>query len=199
LEAIYHNAVYPYMKIFIKNMVCPRCITSVEDILKKNNLEATNVHLGEVVLPAEPSKEQLEILSNDLKAVGFELLDDQKTQLIEKIKSLLIQKVQEGDIEEHFSISKFITGNVFKDYPSLSKLFSEVEGITVEQFFILQKIEKTKEWLIYNELSLSDIAFRLGYSSTQHLSGQFKKLTGMTPGQFKSLGSSHRKSIDQLH
>jgi AraC-like DNA-binding protein len=85
---------------------------------------------------------------------------------------------------------------IFKDYPSISKLFSEVEGITIEQFFLLQKIEKTKEWLIYNELSLSQIAFNLGYSSTQHLSSQFKKLTGMTPTQFKSLGSLHRKPID---
>jgi AraC family transcriptional regulator len=186
------------MKLFIKNMVCPRCISSVEQILKENKLEAKYVRLGEIELIKAANKKQLENLSDGLQKVGFELLDDAKTQLIEQIKTLLIQKVQNGNIEDHFSISKYLTEKIFKDYPSISKLFSEVEGITIEQFFLLQKIEKTKEWLIYNELSLSQIAFNLGYSSTQHLSSQFKKLTGMTPTQFKSLGSVHRKPIDGL-
>jgi AraC-like DNA-binding protein len=186
------------MKLFIKNMVCPRCITSVENILKENKVESKYVQLGEVELLKTPSTKQLKKFSQDLEKVGFELLDDQKTQLIEKIKTLLIQKVQEENIEEHFSLHKFLSKKIFKDYSSLSKLFSEVEGITLEQFFILQKIEKVKEWLIYNELSLSQIAFNLGYSSTQHLSGQFKKLTGMTPTQFKVLGAGHRKTIDDI-
>ena len=179
-------------------MVCPRCIMSVENILKENKLESKYVQLGEVELTKAPGRKQLQKFSDDLEKVGFELLDDAKTQLIEKIKSLLIQKVQEGNIEEHFSINKFLTKKIFKDYSSISKLFSEVEGITIEQFFILQKIEKTKEWLIYNELSLNQIAFNLGYSSTQHLSGQFKKITGMTPTQFKMLGVGHRRTIDDV-
>ncbi len=179
-------------------MVCPRCIMSVETILSKNKLASKYVKLGEVALLKTPDKKQLQKLSSDLEKVGFELLDDLKTQLIEKVKTLLIQKVQDGYIEEHFSIHKFLTKKIFKDYSSVSKLFSEVEGITIEQFFILQKIEKTKEWLIYKELSLSQIAFNLGYSSTQHLSGQFKKLTGMTPTGFKSLGVGHRKAIDDV-
>ncbi len=179
-------------------MVCPRCIMSVEQILKENKLEAKSVQLGEVELAKGLSEKQLDNFSAALQKVGFELLDDQKTQLIEKIKNLLIQKVQDGNIEEHFSIHKYLTKEIFKDYSSISKLFSEVEGITIEQFFILQKIEKTKEWLIYNELSLSQVALNLGYSSTQHLSAQFKKITGMTPTQFKSLGSLHRKPIDSL-
>ena len=179
-------------------MVCPRCIMSVEQILKQNKLQVKIVQLGEVELLKDASKPQLQKLSDDLKKVGFELLDDQKTQLIEHVKNLLIQKVQEGNIPEHFSIQKFLKGEIFKDYSSVSKLFSEVEGITMEQFFILQKIEKTKEWLTYNELSLSDIAFNLGYSSTQHLSSQFKKLTGMTPTAFKSLGARLRKTIDKV-
>lgn len=177
-------------------MVCPRCIISVEQILKENNLEAKYVRLGEIELVKTPKKKELESFSEDLEKVGFELLDDAKTQLIEQIKTLLIQKVQHGNIEHHFSISKYLGEKIYRDYSSISKLFSEVEGITIEQFFLLQKIEKTKEWLIYNELSLSQIAFDLGYSSTQHLSSQFKKLTGMTPTQFKSLGSLHRKPID---
>ena len=112
---------------------------------------------------------------------------------------MLIQKAQSGTVEDHFSVSKYITETIFKDYSSISRLFSEVEGITIEQFFILQKIEKTKELLIYDELSLGQIAFDLGYSSTQHLSNQFKKVTGMTPSQFKQLGAVHRKPIDGIH
>ena len=180
-------------------MVCPRCIMSVEQILKENKLETKYVRLGEIELVRTPGKKQLQHFSGDLEKVGFELLDDQKTQLIDRVKTLLIQKVQDGNIEEHFGINKYLTENIYKDYSSISKLFSEVEGITIEQFFILQKIEKTKEWLIYNELLLSQIAFNLGYSSTQHLSGQFKKITGMTPTQFKSLGALHRKPIDSLN
>lgn len=179
-------------------MVCPRCVTSVEQILKQNSLQTKYVRLGEVELIDEPSKAQLGRLSADLKATGFELLDDQKSQLIEQVKNLLIQKVQSGDIEDHFSVSKFLTDHIYKDYSSVSKLFSEVEGITIEQFFILQKIEKTKEWLMYNEFTLSQIAVNLGYSSTQHLSNQFKKLTGMTPSAFKQIGAIHRIPIDSV-
>jgi AraC family transcriptional regulator len=177
-------------------MVCPRCITSVEQLLEKNNLQAKYVRLGEVELKKEPGKTKLQQFAQDLKQTGFELLDDQKMQLIEQVKNLLIQKVQSGNMAEHFSISKYISDNIYKDYSSISRLFSGVEGITIEQFFNLQKIEKTKELLIYDEQSLSQIAFNLGYSSTQHLSNQFKKLTGMTPSQFKQLGALHRKPID---
>jgi AraC-like DNA-binding protein len=186
------------MKLIIKNMVCPRCITSVEQLLEKNNLQAKYVRLGEVELAKEPGKTKLERFAEDLKQTGFELLDDQKMQLIERVKNLLIQKVQSGEIDDHFSISKYISDSIYKDYSSISRLFSGVEGITIEQFFNLQKIEKTKELLMYDEQSLSQIAFNLGYSSTQHLSNQFKKLTGMTPSQFKQLGATHRKHIDDV-
>lgn len=186
------------MKLYIKNMVCPRCISSVEQILKTNNLQVKYVRLGEVELEKKPTAGQLKIFAQELLDSGFELLDDQKTQLIEQVKNLLIQKVQSGNVEEHFSLTKFIGEKVFKDYSAVSKLFSELESITLEQFFNLQKIEKVKEWLVYNEQSLTQIAFNLGYSSTQHLSSQFKKLTGMTPSQFKQLGTLHRKSIDAV-
>ncbi len=179
-------------------MVCPRCISSVEQILKDSALQTHYVRLGEIELTRDPGKKKLEQFSAALNKNGFELLDDRKMQLIEKIKNLLIGKVQQGNVEGHFSVSKFLGKKIFRDYSSLSKLFSEVEGITIEQFFILQKIEKVKEWLMYNELSLNQIAFNLGYSSTQHLSNQFKKLTGMTPTQFKKLGAPHRKAIDAI-
>lgn len=186
------------MKLFIKNMVCPRCVMSVEHILQANNIPVKFVHMGEVELERRLNKDELLHLSNELNKVGFEILDDAKTQLIEKIKSLLIQKVQEENIEAHFSLNKYLSKKLFKEYSSLSKLFPEVEGITIEQFFILQKVEKIKELLFYKEQSLSDIALNLGYSSSQHLSAQFKKMTGMTPTQFKSLGPGHRKPIDTL-
>lgn len=179
-------------------MVCPRCITSVVQILKRNNLQVKYVRLGEVELVKKLTERQLKIFTQELWETGFELLDDQKTQLIEQVKNLLIQKVQSGDVEEHFSLTKFIGEKIFKDYSSVSKLFSQLEGITLEQFFNLQKIEKVKEWLIYNEQSLTQIAINLGYSSTQHLSSQFKNLTGMTPSKFKQLGALHRKSIDDV-
>jgi AraC family transcriptional regulator len=151
-----------------------------------------------VELMDDPGPQKIGQLATALELGGFELLDDQKMQLIEKVKNLLISQVQSGEVPEHFSISRFLGKNIYKDYSSVSKLFSEVEGITIEQFFILQKIEKTKEWLVYNEQSLSQIAFNLGYSSTQHLSGQFKKLTGMTPSQFKHRGNTLRKPIDAV-
>lgn len=179
-------------------MVCPRCITSVEEILKKYPLQVKYVRLGEVVLAREAAKATMQRLADDLQRAGFELLDDQKKQLIEQVKNLIIKKVQSGDVQEHFSVIKYISENIYKDYSSTSRLFSEVEGITIEQFFILQKVEKSKEWLIYDEQSLSQMAFNLGYSSTQHLSSQFKKITGMTPSQFKQLGAIHRKSIDRV-
>ncbi len=186
------------MRLFIKNMVCPRCITAVENILHNHGLKAKHVTLGEVELHEKPGDDLLSIFAQDLKKTGFELLDDQKSQLIEQVKTHLIEKVQSGRIEEHFSVSKFLSSRIYKDYSSVSKLFTEVEGITIEQFFILQKIEKVKEWLMYNEYSMADIAFHLGYSSTQHLSSQFKKLTGMTPSQFKKIGSEYRKTIDKV-
>ncbi len=187
------------MKLVIKNMVCARCISAVKRILEKHQLQATRVQLGEVQLDDKPSPEQIDSLARDLAEGGFELLDDQNKKQIEKIKNLLISKVQSADIEEHFSLSSYLSENIFRDYSMLSKMFSEVEGITVEQFFILQKIEKTKELLVYSELPLSQIAVDLGYSSTQYLSNQFKKLTGMTPTSFRNLASLHRKSLDNLN
>lgn len=185
------------MRIYIKNMVCDRCIIVVKQELEKLNLKTAQVNMGEVELVKTPSTKQLLQLDIRLKELGFELLDDQRQRQIEKIKSLLIKKTQSGDLEDHFSISNYLSKSLLKDYSSLSRLFSQVEGITIEQFFILQKIEKVKEWLLYAELSLNEISYKLGYSSVAHLSAQFKKVTGLTPSNFKKIGGS-RKSIDKL-
>lgn len=186
------------MKLFIKNMVCNRCVTAVSQELEKLNLKTIRMNLGEVELQKEPTVKQLLQLTDRLNLLGFEILDDHKQKQIEKIKGLLIKKVQSGDIEEHFSIIQFLSAALHKDYSYISRLFSEVEGMTLEQFFLLQKIEKVKEWLVYGEMNLSEISYKLGYSSVAHLSSQFKKITGLTPSHFKKLGSSHRKPLDKV-
>ncbi len=186
------------MHLYIKNMVCNRCILVVKQLLAALNLPIESVELGEVKLIKPATEKQLRQLNKQLKSVGFELLDNQKQQQIEKIKSLLIEKVQEGEIEEHFGLSDFLHTALRKDYNAASRLFSEVEGITIEQFFIMQKIEKVKEWLVYGELNLSEISYKLGYSSVAHLSAQFKKVTGLTPSYFKQLGEKKRKPLDQI-
>ncbi len=178
-------------------MVCNRCKMVVKQELENMKLQPLHVAMGEAEIKKILTEKQKLVLNKNLKVLGFELLDDQKEKQIEKIKYLLIQKVQAGELEEHFSITRFLTRSIHKDYSSISRLFSEVEGITIEQFFILQKIEKVKEWLIYAENNLSEIALKLGYSSVAHLSAQFKKVTGFTPSYFKKIGGS-RKSLDQV-
>lgn len=179
-------------------MVCNRCILVVRQEFENAGLMPLEVNMGEVVLRKPVSESQLKNIDSRLTELGFEILDDKNKKLIEKIKSLLIEKVQTGEIEEHFNLSDYLPKKLNKEYTQLSRLFPEVEGITLEQFFILQKIEKVKEWLVYNELTLSEISYRLGYSSLAHLSAQFKKITGLTPSEFKKLGVKHRKSIDKV-
>jgi AraC-like DNA-binding protein len=179
-------------------MVCHRCILIVQQEFEKMNIEVKQIELGEVDLLQKPSKRQMSELSDRLENLGFELLVDAKKKQIEQIKNLLIQKIQQGDIEEHFSLSKFLSTFLQKDYQYITRLFSAVESITIEQFFILQKIEKVKEWIAYDELNLSEIAWKLGYSSTAHLSAQFKKITGLTASHFRKMGSKRRKSLDKV-
>lgn len=186
------------MKIYIKNMVCSRCVMVVKQELVKQKLQPAIVSMGEVELQKSVSEKQLLQLDIGLKELGFEILDNQKQKQIETIKNLLIKKVQSGELEEHFSISAFLSKTLHKDYSYISRLFSEVEGITIEQYFILQKIEKVKEWLVYGEQNLSEISYSLGYSSVAYLSAQFKKVTGLTPSHFKKIGNSHRYPLDRV-
>ena len=186
------------MKLFVKNMVCNRCVMAVKHVFNDEGIETENIMLGEVDLKKSLSTPQFEKINARLIAMGFEILDDQRQKQIGAIKKLLIEKVQAGELEEHFSLSKFLQQQLNKEYSQLSRLFSSVEGITIEQFFILQKIEKVKEWLSYDELTLSEIAWKLGYSSVAHLSAQFKKITGMTPSQFKQVGPAHRHPLDEI-
>jgi AraC-like DNA-binding protein len=157
-----------------------------------------SVQLGEVHLVHEPSEAQLAMLRERLQELGFELLDDGKKRIIEKIKTIIIEQIHYRSGDQIYNYSELLSTGLRKDYSYLSHLFSEVEGITIEKYIINQKIEKVKELLVYNELSLNEIAFRLGYSSVAHLSSQFKKITGLTPSHFKKLGGIHRKTLDQV-
>ncbi len=179
-------------------MVCSRCITAVQQVFERNGVIPEDIALGEIITSGDITKKQLSAISHELSAIGFEILDDRQSRMIEKIKILLIEKVQSENIQEHFSLSEFLTASFHKDYSTLSRTFSDVEGITIEQFFILQKIEKVKELLAYNELTLSEIAWKLGYSSVQHLSAQFKKVTGLTPTHIKKHSDKQRKSLDNV-
>lgn len=185
--------------LFIKNMVCNRCIRVVEEELKRLGYEVDSIELGKVVLNGKISKQDLLGLSEVLLSNGFELIDDQQHQLIEKVKTTIIKHIHHGGLKpESVNFSDFLEQQTGVNYFSLSKLFSSFEGITLEKYIILQKIEKVKELLVYDEKTLSEIAFELEYSSVAHLSGQFKKVTGMTPSAFKKMTSPRRTPLDQV-
>ena len=180
-------------------MVCHRCKMAVRTELEKLNLHPVNIELGEVLLEEkELNSDQQNDISNALKKIGFELIDDRRSKLIEQIKTFVINTIHYRDEQPKKNFSELLSQHLHHDYSYLSNLFSQVEGITIEQFVINQKIEKVKELLMYDELSLSQIAFELGYSSTAHLSSQFKKLTGLNPSKFKQMGAQSRKSLDEV-
>ncbi|RMD51110.1 MAG: AraC family transcriptional regulator [Ignavibacteria bacterium] len=187
-------------QLFIKNMVCPRCIKVVTEELKKLGLNPVNVQLGEVELNNSPEEIDIPKLKSALEKEGFELIEDSKGRLVDEIKTeiiSIIQKYKEENLEQ-LIFSKYLSEKFGKDYSYLSNLFSKMEGITIEHYIILQKIEKAKELLKYGEMTLSEIAWELGYSSVQHLSRQFKQVTGMTASQFKNNISNQRRPIDKI-
>lgn len=186
------------MRIYIKNMVCNRCIMVVQHELEKLGIAAKNIRLGEVTLDAPLTDEERTELKNTLTPLGFELIDDKKTRIIEKVKNVIIDLVHRQNNETNVNLSSLLSQALNRDYNYLSNLFSEVEGTTIEKYFIAQKIEKVKELLVYNELSLSEIAYHLNYSSVAHLSNQFKKVTGLTPSHFKKIKEDKRKPLDQV-
>ncbi|GAB2502990.1 helix-turn-helix domain-containing protein [Algoriphagus taiwanensis] len=183
--------------LLIKNMVCPRCIEAVSEIFSGENLEA-KVELGKVRLEKSISEAQKEKLAQLLQNRGFELLESGKSALISQIKTGIIDLVHHQDNQLQKNLSSYLSQKLNQEYSGLSKLFSQVEGITIERYYTLQKIEKVKEFLFYDELSLSEIAFKMGYSSVAYLSAQFKKETGMTPSEFKKNGQVKRKSLDGI-
>ncbi len=183
------------MRLYIKNMVCPRCVRAVEQVFQNIGVSLTHIQLGEVELQDPLSETQLKSATSQLNQLGFELLDDNRQRLIDRIKSIIIDRVHYS-MDDKFIFPEVLAKKLHKEYSILSKLFSETQGITIEQYVILQKIEKVKELLAYKEMNLNEISFKLGYSSVAHLSTQFKKVTGLTPTQFKSQTKQLRKFID---
>jgi len=171
---------------------------AVESEFEKLGLHPVSVELGEV----EIQENKIDNIKNDLKhnllSLGFDLIDDKKSQTIEKIKNVIIDLVHHQDNDAKHNLSDVLISKLPYDYNYLSNLFSEIEGTTIEKYFIAQKIEKVKELLVYDELTLSEIAFRLNYSSVAYLSNQFKKVTGLTPSHFKRIGENKRKTLDEV-
>lgn len=186
------------MTIYIKNMVCSRCKMVVKTILEKLGLHPVQVELGEVTLQENDISDIKEQLKQELQSFGFDLLDNKKTKTIEKIKNRIVDLVQNKNSNLQITLSDYLVQELHQDYSALSNLFSQVEGITIEKYYIIQKIEKVKELLVYDELSLSEIAFQLNYSSVGYLSNQFKKVTGLTPSHFKSMQTIKRRSLEEL-
>ncbi len=184
--------------LHIKNMVCHRCVLAVADILRQEGLEAQHIELGTATLPALPTAEQRERLRKRLKEYGFELLDDRRQCLIEQIRTAVIEYVRYDDSARKTNLSDYLTRKCRHDYSALSRLFSEANGTSIERYYILQRVERVKELLIYDELSVSEIADRMGYSSAAHLSAQFKNVTGMSPTRFKQLKDRRIRPIDSI-
>jgi AraC family transcriptional regulator len=185
--------------LYIKNMVCARCIKVVKEELEKLGLKVENIILGEAIISSLKKIDDNKI-REVLELNGFELIDDKQAKIIEKIKVIVIEliQLQSQDKLTEVNFSEYISQKIDKSYQYISTLFSSHEGVTLETYIINQKIEKVKELLIYNELSLTEISYRLGYSSVQHLSSQFKKITGLTPSEFKHLREKVRKPLDKV-
>lgn len=186
------------LKIYIKNMVCIRCEMVVKTELDKLGFHFVVVELGEIDLMEDISAEQKIQLNNALLQSGLELMDDKRAILVEKIKSTIIELVHDTDAQIKIKLSGFLADKLQYDYTYLANLFSEVKGTTIENFYLSHKIEKVKELIVYDELTLTEIAYNMHYSSVAHLSNQFKKYTGLTPSHFKKLKNKRRSTLENL-
>ena len=187
------------MILHVKNMVCDRCILIVRQQMEKLGFEILDISLGKVDIRPEPSAKLLETIGSVLISLGFEVIDKEKDQLVESVKTEIISLIHHSTlIDQKFTIMHLVAENLHKDQAYLSRLFSEKEGVTVEKYIIQQKIEKVKELLEYGEYNLNEIAYRLGYSSGAHLSSQFKSIAGLSPSAYRTSVSNHRKPIDKV-
>ena len=186
------------MKLYIKYMVSLRCKMMVKQELKNLGLRYVVVELGMVEILDDITQEQHQLLKRNLLKSGLELLDDKKSILIEKIKSVIIEMIHYSEEVPKVNYSDYISQLLQYDYTYLSNVFSEVKGITIQQFIIINKIERVKELLLYDELSLTEIAYKLHYSSVGHLSNQFKKVTGLSPSYFKQLGKIRHNNLENV-
>lgn len=179
-------------------MVCSRCKMVVKSELEKLGLQLLAVDLGEIETVEPISTQQKSEIAEHLKSFGFELIDDKKSRLIDRIKILIIELVHQKNAQLKSNLSDYLSENLAQDYSSISNLFSEVEDTTIEKYFINQKIERVKELILYDELTLNEIAFQMNYSSLAYLSNQFKKITGFSPSHYKQLKDKKRKQIEDF-
>lgn len=186
------------MKLYIKYMVSLRCKMVVKEELKKIDARTASVDLGVVELLDDITDEQREILRANLLKSGLELLDDKKSILIERIKNVITELIHYSDELPTTNFSDYISKKLDYDYTYLSNIFSEVKGITIQQFIILNKIERVKELLLYDKLNLTEISYKLHYSSVAHLSNQFKKVTGLSPSYFKKMKKARNNNLENL-
>ena len=185
--------------LHIKNMVCNRCIKAVREEIENLGFTLRSIQLGEVVLNEEIDGSDTGRISKVLSDNGFELLTDNRSWIISRIKTLIIEYIHyDKEKPKYINFSDLLASELNHDYSYLSHLFSMVEGKTIEKYMILQRIEKVKELLVYDELTLSEISFKLGYSSVAHLSRQFKSVTGLTPSHYKTIREEKRKPLDQV-
>jgi len=188
-----------FMLLYIKNMVCDRCVMTIRPQLEGLGFTVKEIILGRAEITPEPNEEQLQLIAATLKIPGFELINKEKDKTTEVIKNIIIDMVHHSDLSQlKMSYSDMIANHLNKDYTYLSRIFSSSQGMTIERFIIEQKVEKIKELLQYGELNLNEISYQMGYSSSAHLSTQFKSITGLTPSQFKSSGQRERKAIDKI-
>lgn len=186
------------MFLHIRNMVCDRCIMVVEQQLEKRGFNIMNIELGRVEIEPEPTEQQLLDLGASLEILGFELIDGEKDKLVAKIRNIIIETIHHSGSEINMNYSDLLTERLHKDYSYLSRLFSEHEGRTIEKFIIQQKVERVKELLEYGELNMNEIALEMGYSSSAHLSTQFKSIVGMSPSVYKREQSTKRSALDKI-
>lgn len=184
--------------LHIKNMVCDRCKMAVQSQIEALGLKPGRIELGEIEIIGEPTPDQYAALSENLQKIGFEVIDNSAARTVEKIKNAIVELVHHSQDDMNVNHSDYIANKVGKDYTYLSNLFSENESTTIEKYLIRQKIERVKELLEYGELTLSEIAYRVGYSNVAYLSALFKKITGLTPSQFKAENKKERQSLDKL-
>jgi len=186
------------MKLYVKYMVSNRCMMAVKEELKKLGLHFILVELGEVEIMEDISPDQREQLTKGLRASGLELMDDKRAILIEKIKNIIVEMVHHSDEIIKVNFSDYLSEKLNHDYTYMANIFSEVQGTTIEHFIISHKVERIKELIVYDELNISEIAWKMNYSSVAHLSNQFKKVTGLSPSHFKQMKDKRRIPIEEI-
>lgn len=184
--------------VYIKNMVCRRCVMTVTDVFKENGVTPLKVELGVVTVEGSLSPERMEAIRRRLEEFGFEVIGDKRTRLMEQIRVGVIEFVRNVGLQERMNLSEYLQGKCHREYSALSKLFTEMKGVNIEKYYVAQRVELVKELLAYGELTVGEIADRLHYSSAAHLSAQFKAMTGLSPTRFRRLREPRLKPLDEI-